>query len=1218
MVYLKYTWPQKLWVAGLACLLILGQTANAAAHSVQAILEVINDSDQPLCGVRTAFAANYYTDGNLEPNHLSEGETIPPGQTYSLPLPPGKYILHLVNCEQKVVYLEYDVAIANRYELHFTGKEDRCEALFEEGAAATRFTLYPEAQQALEAALDCYQADQRTTGAGNVLNYLGELYLVQARYPEALKAYEQAVVIFEQADNWVGQGHTLIHIGQLYLAQEQAQETLRMYEQALAIFRQRGSRAGEAETLKQMSDLYLAQRRYEEVTRALEQLPIIHHELGSFYQEGMALSHLGEFYTAQYRYEQALTVLEQALAIQEEIKDEIETTRTLIRLGRTYYGLGRPQTAISTYKQAWDIIKSWGGFPIWEGTIQTGLGQTYLSQGRYEEALTALQLALEFHRQVSNQVEAGATFYSIGLIYANQGRYAEALAAYEQALAIQQKVVKSPNNGLALKQTGDYSVITGWNSFWLDPTDLLITDRSGEALTLGQIGEVYHRQGRTDEALTILKQALAIQRQLGRQAEAGITLTSIGAVYADQGDYEAALTAYQQALTEAHAAAQPGQEGVAQYRVGQLYFLEKHYEQAQAAFQAALVRLRQVNNRPEEGRVLINLGLLYSVQRQYSQALDYLAQGLTILREVGDQEGIGLALSYQGQIYEAQDRHGQAITAYQQALEIVESIRATAGSEQGRASFIAQYALLYEKTVRLLIRQDQAQAAFFVTERGRARAFIDSLATGQLQLNDNVAADLLARQQTLAMEQEALKQQLGQAYLRKASNETVVALKTQLATAEQAHQEALAAIAARSDQLAALTPGRSSQTLLDVAGVQQRLEAGTALLSFHILEKQTLAFLITPDHFEVVELPVSREQLTNQVSRLRDLLAFKQPEATQAAAQELYQALIPNFQSLLPTLPSRLLIVPHGPLHYLPFVALYDSTQAKYLVEQYELVMLPSASVLPFITADRQPHSTDLTALVVGNPTPGDLTADLLAGADPVELPPLPYAQKEAEAIAALYNIEPLFGADATESAVRRQAEQAGMVHLAAHGYYNPAAPLNSLIALTPDSHQSPATQDGWLTVGEVYGLNLKQADLVVLSACQTQLGELSAGDELVGLTRAFIFAGTPSVMASLWNVDDAATAHLMEKFYIHLRAGMSKASALRQAQLDTLADFPDPYYWAAFTLSGDGGPVSQTATPQIIQPDAEPQPNWPWLAAGIGVLVLVTIGGLLWRRYRV
>lgn len=148
--------------------------------------------------------------------------------------------------------------------------------------------------------------------------------------------------------------------------------------------------------------------------------------------------------------------------------------------------------------------------------------------------------------------------------------------------------------------------------------------------------------------------------------------------------------------------------------------------------------------------------------------------------------------------------------------------------------------------------------------------------------------------------------------------------------------------------------------------------------------------------------------------------------------------------------------------------------------------------------------------------------------------------------------------------------------------------------------------------------MNLNQADLVVLSACQTQLGELSAGDELVGLTRAFIFAGTPSVMASLWNVDDAATAHLMEKFYLHLRAGMSKATALRQAQLDTLADFPDPYYWAAFTLSGDGGPVSQVATPQTAQAEVKPQPSWLWLAAGFGVLVLVIIGGLLWRQYRV
>jgi CHAT domain-containing protein len=221
---------------------------------------------------------------------------------------------------------------------------------------------------------------------------------------------------------------------------------------------------------------------------------------------------------------------------------------------------------------------------------------------------------------------------------------------------------------------------------------------------------------------------------------------------------------------------------------------------------------------------------------------------------------------------------------------------------------------------------------------------------------------------------------------------------------------------------------------------------------------------------------------------------------------------------------------------------------------------LPSASALPFIQQNHNPPAGSEpaggSALILGNPTTKD-----------PDLPPLIFAAREAQTIASLYQNQPLLGEDATESAVWKRASQTGVLHLAAHGSYNPHNPLYSAIALAPD-----AANDGRLEVHEIYGLDLTQVDLVVLSACQTQLGQLSAGDELIGLTRAFVFAGAPTVVASLWSVDDEATALLMERFYTHLREGMSKAEALRQAQLEAQETHPEPYYWAGFVLSGKGG----------------------------------------------
>jgi CHAT domain-containing protein len=262
----------------------------------------------------------------------------------------------------------------------------------------------------------------------------------------------------------------------------------------------------------------------------------------------------------------------------------------------------------------------------------------------------------------------------------------------------------------------------------------------------------------------------------------------------------------------------------------------------------------------------------------------------------------------------------------------------------------------------------------------------------------------------------------------------------------------------------------------------------------------------------------------------------------------------------------HLAIVPHDVLHYLPFAALTDGQ--RYLMDDYVLTTLPSASVLPFIQENTGRALAD--PLVLGNPVTGDFDATASFATERDGLGSLPFAEKEAEAVAALYGVEPLLGQDAAEGAVRERGAGAGILHLAAHGHYNPVAPLSSLIALAPDDEY-----DGWLTVGEVYGLDLSSADLVVLSACQTNLGELSEGDELVGLTRAFIFAGTPSVVASLWSVEDEATALLMERFYTHLRDGMGKAEALRQAQLEVREEHPNPYYWAGFVLSGDPGEMS-------------------------------------------
>ncbi len=183
------------------------------------------------------------------------------------------------------------------------------------------------------------------------------------------------------------------------------------------------------------------------------------------------------------------------------------------------------------------------------------------------------------------------------------------------------------------------------------------------------------------------------------------------------------------------------------------------------------------------------------------------------------------------------------------------------------------------------------------------------------------------------------------------------------------------------------------------------------------------------------------------------------------------------------------------------------------------------------------------------------------------DLPPLIYAVPEALAVARVYGTVPLVEQDAAETALKTLAHEASILHLAAHSELNPVSPLFSRIWLASDEKN-----DGTLEVHEVYNLDLQQAALVVLSACETKLGKLNLGDDIVGLNRAFIYAGASSVIASLWPVSDRATSFLMKMFYVQLKSGKSKAGALRTAQAITRTRFPHPYYWAAFVLTGDPG----------------------------------------------
>ncbi|MCL4298820.1 MAG: tetratricopeptide repeat protein [Anaerolineae bacterium] len=1026
---------------------------------------------------------------------------------------------------------------------------------------------------------------------------LGLLRSSASNYSGALETYQVAWDIFQTSGNRGFEGITLNNIGEVYRAQGRYSEALDSYQQARIILSEVGIRYGEGTALNGIGSVYMSQGRYAEALDSFQQALAIHREVGIRSGEGTALNGIGSVYMSQGRYAEALDSFQQALAIHREVGDRAEEGTAFHNIGAVYQAQGRYSEALDYFQQALTIRREVGD-RAGEGDTLDNIGGGYQAQGRYSEALDYFQQALTIRREVGDRAGEGASLNNIGSVYQFQGQYGKALDSYQQARII-------------LSEVGS---------------------QAGESTILNNMGSVYVSQGRFAEALNNSQQALAISREMGDRPGEGATLNNIGVIYQAQGRYSEALDYFQQALTIVREVGNRIGEGAILNGIGGIYQILRRYGEALDYYQQALVISREVGGRAVEGTILSNIGAVYIYQGRYGEALDSSLRAVAISRGIGDRIGEGSTFHNLGGIYRAQGQYDEALDSFRQAIIIFDSIRVVAGSEVGRAEFIALHTSTYRAAVDILQQQGQAEAAFLTVEQSRGRAFLDSLSTGQVQLADTTITNLLTQEQARYTQRQVLQDDLTKAKAVNPSEPELIAdLENQLAEIEADYIETQRDIAAQGAELASLVPGRSADYILEAEQAQKLLDHKTTLISYYVLEDKILAFLLTEGDFQIIPLEVNPEQLTKQIIAFRDFnnVDISYPES----AMTLYQWLIEPLKSHLKA--SHLAIIPHSVLHFLPFAALTDGK--RYLIDDYTLTTLPSASSLPFIqkNAKQTAYTGQPVPLVLGNPVTGDYDTTASLAVDQRQyrdqLGSLPYAEKEAKAIADLFRVKPLIGQAATESAVREQVSQANILHLAAHGTFNPIAPLNSLIALAPDPvNNSQSTidnsqfHDGWLTVGEIYGLDLKKTDLVVLSACETNLGDLNEGDELVGLTRAFIFAGTPSVIASLWNVEDEATSLLMERFYTHLKDGLGKAEALRQAQLDMRQEYPNPYYWAGFVLSGDGGvsPTTQAlaessqheSTSDILSTSwvnlkASPASKW----AVVIISALVIFGSLRW-----
>ena len=484
------------------------------------------------------------------------------------------------------------------------------------------------------------------------------------------------------------------------------------------------------------------------------------------------------------------------------------------------------------------------------------------------------------------------------------------------------------------------------------------------------------------------------------------------------------------------------------------------------------------------------------------------------------------ALYDRGRIALHQSDQNLALQYFSEAIDVIEAQRSSINTEASKIGFVGDKESIYRDIVSLLVDLERFDEAFVYAERAKARALVDTLASRQSIGKRTDKAEI--RESIESIEQEEVRiDKLGHAISNRQRGVELALRKTQKQSLNKIHPE-----------LASLV----SVSTPDLSELQSLISKDETLLEYYGDEKNLFVFVLSKGGVFATKL--NSNDLVNEVAVFRATLTDPDDSSYQRSGTSLYNRLVAPVASAIKT--KAVTIVPHGILHYLPFTALTDNGQ--FMIDRYEMRVLPSASVMKFINKGSTAPN-DLLAL--GNPDVGDPALDL------------PGAQQEVEAvIKGLRHTQLLTREHATETAIKTRGNAFRRLHFASHGIFDAENPLESGLLLAADDNN-----DGLLTVGELYELELN-ADLITLSACETALGKIANGDDVVGFTRGFLYAGTDSIVSSLWKVDDAATNQLMQAFYQTLQT-LDRRAALRAAQLSVKYQFPHPYYWAAFQLTG-------------------------------------------------
>ncbi|MEW6531152.1 MAG: tetratricopeptide repeat protein [Thermodesulfobacteriota bacterium] len=1033
---------------------------------------------------------------------------------------------------------------------------------------------YEQALKYFGEAQDLLQGIQDRRGYAANLANIGNILKHKNSIPESVRNLEQALQVYRELSDKKGEADILTNLGNVLAARGSQAEALDKLSTALARHREIQDLRGVATDLASIGRVHLGKGELQTAASSLEEAWKVNRRISNPRGDVAILSELAMLERAKRNSAKAMELLKKALKLSQEIDDSRSVSAVRLKMATVLQEAGQYDQALSLLVQTLEIMKAQGDRKgeLW---ALGELGITQAKMGDYESALTHLRRATELRTELGLPASLARDLdFHLGEIYEGFKDYEQALEHYQKSLSMAQ--------------------VAGTNS------------------TLGRvyhrIGSVYYQLEEYAKAQESFEDALRVHSEIRNAHMQQSELIQLGDILSKLGDPEQALKRQMEALAITKKTGDAREETRVLTRVGTLNQMLGRPRVALEYYKEAKEKRAKIKDKRGVNENLLQIALVTSTLGSFEEAVEHLKEALEISQCAEDRGMLWKAYFIMGRALQSKKRYGEALESYRKAITILESTEADIAEESDEDNFIfGGKRALFETTLKVLMqlaRKDPEGAydnqALRIAERLKAASFENTLSRINVESFSDLPHELLIREKSLRLTLRTLDSKLVTEL--SASNPDQGQIN-KLLEERRAKEKAFRELKDRLNKEFPAYAGLRYPRPVSVQQLQKEtIDPHEAVIAFMVTRSNTYIFAMDKTRFHTFSIDYSEKDLERDVSTLIKPLHRSDTQANWdvSVAYRLYDRLIRPVEYFLAT-KKTVTVIPHGPLVSLPFEMLVSSKehagkrfwsptdQPSYLVEKYAFCYAPSASVLSWLRTRQRGREPGWSLVAFGDAVYQDAEhkKELNTGADRLlaafntksetvrssNLRPLPGARKEISEIARLMGgpVQVYLGAEATESLFKKaDLGRYRYVHLATHGVL-----LSGLSKLW----QQPAIvfslygdkdNDGFLQLGEVFGLKLN-ADLVVLSSCLSPTDqEAVINNGLEGLARAFLFAGADSVILSMWQANDESTANLFIEMYKGLKDG-SKADGLRQAKLKLLKDkaTSHPYYWAPFVLVG-------------------------------------------------